>query len=230
MTKVLMSLSRVSSSAMAWMIMLSTLFTLNLTLAREYECARPSCACFSSASFRPSMKRVKCARTPRSTSPTISLLTQGMPVVDWISEPSLGSPTPSLYLAFLASLDLARLVSRNVLSSGVSVDSEMALICTSASAADAKGLKAVSLQILPKRAMSLTASCTFSAAWLISSNSFTSSTAKPDADSNSTYVVAMASVPHDGRQTKRSGAPGPDNTTVLKTLYKNVYATRSINF
>jgi hypothetical protein len=34
MMNVLMSLSSVSSSAIAWMTMLSTLFTLNFTLAR----------------------------------------------------------------------------------------------------------------------------------------------------------------------------------------------------
>ncbi len=34
MTKVLMSLSRVSSSAIAWITMLSTLFTLNFTCAQ----------------------------------------------------------------------------------------------------------------------------------------------------------------------------------------------------
>ncbi len=50
---------------------------------------------------------------------------------------------------------LGRLSSRKSFSASVSWLSETALICSRASAAVLKGLKAVSLAILPKRAMSL---------------------------------------------------------------------------
>ena len=67
-TNVLTSLSSVSSSEMAWMIMLSTRLMLNLTLAREYECDNPSCALCKSTSSSCEMKRVRWARTPRKSS------------------------------------------------------------------------------------------------------------------------------------------------------------------
>jgi len=74
-------------------------------LAREYECARPSCERRRSASCsRPLRKRVACRRTPRSTSPTSSLHTHGMPVSSWITAPSLDSATPSCALASLPGL------------------------------------------------------------------------------------------------------------------------------
>ena len=44
MTNVLMSLSKVSINAIAWIIMLSERLTLNFTFALEYECAKPNCA------------------------------------------------------------------------------------------------------------------------------------------------------------------------------------------
>mmetsp|Transcript_4672 Transcript_4672/g.14119 ORF Transcript_4672/g.14119 Transcript_4672/m.14119 type:complete len:272 (+) Transcript_4672:1304-2119(+) len=193
MTNVLTSLSSVSSSAIAWMIMLSTLFTLNFTFAREYECARPSCARRRSPSLRPSMKRAKLTRMPRTTSPTISLATHGRPVVSWIADPSFGSATPSLNLAFFSDLTFGRLSSRKFLRSSVSCDSDTALICSSALAADVNGLNATSLHVLPNRSMLLTASWTFSVDAEISSKSLTSKTEKPDADSNSTKVVMVMS-------------------------------------
>lgn len=49
------------------------------------------------------MKRVKCRRQPRSTSPTNSLQKQGTEVVSWMALPSLASLTPSLNFAFLTS-------------------------------------------------------------------------------------------------------------------------------
>lgn len=85
----------------------------------------------------------------------MSLAMQETPVTSWIAEPSLGSDTPSLNLLGLPGLALGRLSSIKCLSSSVSCDSLTALICSRALAAEPKGLKAVSLHVLPNLEMSL---------------------------------------------------------------------------
>jgi hypothetical protein len=67
-------------------------------------------------------------------------------------------------------------------------DSDTALICSSATAADPKGLNADSFMLLPKRAMSVTVCCTASTE-AISSMAVTSNRPKPEALSKSRKVV-----------------------------------------
>ena len=83
------------------------------------------------------------------------------PVASWIDDASLGSSTPSAYLAFLPSFTRGRFVFRKVCSISVASDSDTALICSSASTAVVKGLNATSDAILLKRAMSVIDACTF---------------------------------------------------------------------
>ena len=88
MLNVLMSLSSWSMSAMVWMIMLSTRWTLNLTLAREYAWPRPSCAFTAEPSLRPDTSLEKCRRTPRSRSGTTPTDWHVILRSSWIAAPS----------------------------------------------------------------------------------------------------------------------------------------------
>eukprot|EP01139_Manchomonas_bermudensis_P004863 Amastigsp_a174404_1229.p3 type:complete len:152 gc:universal Amastigsp_a174404_1229:932-1387(+) len=80
MAKVLRPLSIWSRSAIDWMIMLSTRFTLNLIFDREYACPRPSCALSMSPARSSGMYLSKWLRTPRRSSRTVTLYTHLMPV------------------------------------------------------------------------------------------------------------------------------------------------------
>mmetsp|Transcript_1938 Transcript_1938/g.2685 ORF Transcript_1938/g.2685 Transcript_1938/m.2685 type:complete len:200 (-) Transcript_1938:78-677(-) len=196
MEKVLMSLSRVSSREIDWIIMLSCLLTLNLTLEREYECARPSEALDWSASSRPLMYRDRCIRIPRTISGTGSLVVHLMPSSSLMAEPSLVSSTPSSILPFFSAfLPEGKFISRKFLSVSLSMPSDESLAAASASSALLKGTKALSFSTLLMRERSHMAFCISSRYWPISSLSVCSKSAKPEALSKSTKRVDIVPGP-----------------------------------
>mmetsp|Transcript_31782 Transcript_31782/g.68395 ORF Transcript_31782/g.68395 Transcript_31782/m.68395 type:complete len:239 (-) Transcript_31782:204-920(-) len=75
MAKLLSSLSRSSKRPTAWMIIVSTLSGENFNLKRDRVCAKPKDIVLTSCSSSPSIKSVRCMRTPRMISFKLSLIT-----------------------------------------------------------------------------------------------------------------------------------------------------------
>mmetsp|Transcript_10201 Transcript_10201/g.25879 ORF Transcript_10201/g.25879 Transcript_10201/m.25879 type:complete len:253 (+) Transcript_10201:635-1393(+) len=159
MAQVLTSLSSWSRRQMAWMIMLSWRFTLNLTLAREYEWPRPSCAFSEAPPSRFLTRRWRCNRTPRSSSLTVSFDWQGTPVASLIAEANGATDTPSAAPSLAIDLALGRLALTKATRSSCTRFSETFMMLSSAFSAVVKGWKALSLTILLKRFRSVMEAC-----------------------------------------------------------------------
>mmetsp|Transcript_7884 Transcript_7884/g.19872 ORF Transcript_7884/g.19872 Transcript_7884/m.19872 type:complete len:258 (+) Transcript_7884:755-1528(+) len=167
MANVFRSLSIWSSRQMDWMIMLSTRFTLNLTLAREYACPSASCALSRSTSFNWSMYLCRLARTPRSSSTITVLLDAGSPAVSWMTLASLSSPTPSRsFFFFLSDFICGMFISRKLRRRSGRAPSLTLLISSRACSPDVKGWKATCftslLNLEKSAALSATASTVIS--------------------------------------------------------------------